>query len=231
MQHEAGNIWPSVYLNTMLENVDNRTLSSHFGAKALVIHSRRFSNAAAKFWSALIDELTVEHKDCRRVVLEAVNEGNLDPSLLFPEHELERELNRCDLSLAGINDALQQALADYELYGPPGAVTLRIYSDRGEQDRRLTLPMDCVDAEIFLYLLAWLLEWSEQPEQCWNEPEIKSSFSAADPVRGFKYTFNFEIKHKHLSEGLFAWRLDLKFGRSRSGILPPASLEARSARR
>lgn len=216
----------------MLDKADKKHVRTHFGAKLLVIHGRRFSNAAAKFWSALIDELAEEYGDCRKVALEAANEGRLNPALLFPELELERELNRSDLCLAGINEAWQKALEDFELYGPPGAVNLRIYSARGEQ-KRLILPLDCVDAEIFLDLLAWLLEWSEQPAQCWNEPKIKGAFSAADPLRGFKYVFCFLIEHKPLSEGLFSWQLNLKFRRSssRSGILPPASLEARSTQR
>jgi len=217
----------------MLKNPEKKHSGMHFGANLLVIHGRRFSNTAAKFWSALIDELAEDFGHCRKVALETANEGRLNPALLFPEFELERELNRGDLSLAGINEALQQALEDFELYGPPGAVSLRIYSARGERER-LVFPMDCVDAEIFLHLLAWLLEWSELPLHCWNDPEIKGAFSADDPLRGFKYSFDFMIEHKPLSEGLLAWRLDLKFGRrsSRSGIiLPPASLEARSPRR
>jgi len=196
----------------MLKNSDKKHAGAHFGAKLFVVHGRRFSNTAAKFWSALIDELMEEYKNCQKVVLEAVNEGQLNPALLFPEHELELELNRGDLSLAGINEAWRQALADYELYGPPGAINLRIYSATGEQER-LTLPMDCVDAEIFLYLLAWLLEWSELPLPCWNDPKVKGSFSSADPLRGFKYFLDFVIEHKPLSEGLFLWQLNLKFAR------------------
>jgi len=197
----------------MLKQTDKKTSSPCFGAKALSVRGRRFNNSAAKFWSALIDELLEEYAGCQHVALEAMNEGRLDPELLFPELELQRELQRSDLSAKGINEAWQQALADFELYGPPGSVGLRVYSPSGEK-ARLTLPMDCVDAEIFLYLLVWLLEWSDLPLSAWNEPKIKGAFSAADPVRKFKYLFDFVIEHKPLSEGLFAWRLDLKFERN-----------------
>jgi len=196
----------------LIKNSDQKHVRTHFGASLLTVHGRRFSNTAAKFWSALIDELAEEYGYCRKGALETVNEDRLHPALLFPEAELERELNRGDLSLAGIREALQQALADFELYGPPGAVSLRIYSDHGEEER-LAFPMDCVDAEIFMYLLAWLVEWGELPLHCWNDPKIKGSFSADDPLRGFKYSFDFLIEHKPLSEGLFSWRLNLKFGR------------------
>jgi hypothetical protein len=76
--------------------------------------------------------------------------------------------------------------------------------------------MDCVDADIFLYLLAWLLEWCELPLSSWNDPKINGSFSATDPARRLKYLLDFTITHAPLSEGLFSWRLDLKFARSES---------------
>jgi len=93
-------------------------------------------------------------------------------SFFFPEIELESDLNQGDLSLAGISEAWQEALADLELYGLPGSVGMCIHYHSGSPVR-LTLPMDCVDAEIFLYLLSWLVEWSELPLSSWNEPEIK----------------------------------------------------------
>ncbi|MDO9542851.1 MAG: hypothetical protein Q7J98_11090 [Kiritimatiellia bacterium] len=197
----------------MLKNSDKKYAVTHFGAKVLSIRGQRFNNSAAKFWSALIDELTEEYKDCRGVVLEAVNEGNLNPALLFPERELEHELNLLSTDLEDIRAVWQKALEDFELYGPPGAVSMKFFSDSGEM-RQIALPMDCVDAEIFLYLLAWLLEWSDLPTSTWNEPEVKGSFLATDPARGFKYNFDFTVEHAPLKEGLFTWRLSLRFERS-----------------
>jgi len=197
----------------MLKDSDKKHAVTHFGAKMLVVRGRRFKNSAAKFWSALVDELWEEYADCRRVTLEAMNEGHLDPELLFPEAGLERELNLLSENADHINEIWRKALADFELYGPPGSVGMRIFSEAGQQ-KLLALPMDCVDAEIFLYLLAWFLEWGDLPLSAWHEPKIKGAFSAADPFRKFKYLFDFTIEHAPASEGLFAWRLDLKFGRS-----------------
>ena len=194
-------------------NSNKKHANAGFGAKVLSVRGRRFNNSAAKFWSALIDELSEEYAGCQSITLEALNEGHLDPELLFPEIELESDLNQGDLSLAGISEAWQEALADLELYGLPGSVGMCIHYHSGSPVR-LTLPMDCVDAEIFLYLLSWLVEWSELPLSSWNEPEIKGAFSAADSARRLKYLFDFMIEHKPLSEGLFSWRLDLKFARS-----------------
>lgn len=198
----------------MLEQADKKRSSLRFGAPILVVRGRRFSNTAAKFWTTLIDELREDSSKSRMVILEAVNEGALDPALLFPELELQREMDKADFSAQELRKAWQKALADFELYGPPGAVSMRVFSDFDEM-RRITLPMDCVDAEIFLYLLVWLLEWSDLPVSLWNEPKVKGAFSAIDPLRRFKYFLHFTLTHQPLQEGLFTWKLELHFGRNR----------------
>jgi hypothetical protein len=211
----------------MLENNENkcppetdpvqrgRTVKTgRFGTSMLVVRGRHFTNTAAKFWSTLIDELREDHPESRMIVLEAANEGRLDSALLFPELELQRELDKTDFSVEGLRKAWKKALADFELYGPPGAVNMRVFSDFGEI-RRIALPMDCVDAEIFLYLLAWLLEWSDLPTNLWNEPKTKGAFSAIDPLRRFKYFLYFTIEHQPLKEGLLSWKLELRFSRNR----------------
>lgn len=198
----------------MLESSQGKHVAARFGAALLVVRGRRFTNSAAKFWSTLIDELREDHPECKMIVLDAVNEGRLDPALLFPELELQRELDKADFSAASLRKAWHKALADFELYGPPGAVRMRVLSDFGEI-RRLTLPMDCVDAELLLYLLVWLLEWSDLPISLWNEPKVKGAFSAIDPLRRFKYFMHFVIEHQPLKEGLLTWKLELHFGRSR----------------
>ena len=196
----------------MLENTDKKPAVLSFGAKLLIIHGRRYSNTAAKFWSALVDELDSEYGGRGKVVLEAVNDGKLDSALLYPEIELERDLNLLASDGGETNEAWRQALADFELYGPPGAVRMRIYSARGER-KNLCLPMDCVDAEIFLYLLVWLAEWGELPLHSWHDPEITGSFKASDPLRKSGYSFRFVITHKPLSEGLYTWKLELEYER------------------
>jgi len=197
----------------MLEVGQDKHAAKRFGASLLVVRGRRFTNSAAKFWSTLIDELREDHAECKMIVLEAVNEGRLDSALLFPELELQRELDKTDLSAAGLRKAWQKALADFELYGPPGAVRMRVFSDFGEM-RRVLLPMDCVDAELFLYLLVWLLEWSDLPVNFWNEPKTRGAFSAIDPLRKFKYFMQFAIEHQPLKEGLLTWKLELHFARN-----------------
>jgi hypothetical protein len=196
----------------MLEQTEKKGSQFHFGAKVLVIRGRRFSNSAAKFWSALIDEVLAEYADCESVVLQAANEGRLEPTLLFPEIELERELNGHDFGEDSLHDAWQRALDDYELYGPPGSVEIRIYSFLGKP-RRFMLPMDCVDAELFLYLLVWLMEWADLPAGTWNEGVSEGSFEASDPYRKLNYKIHFLVEHIPLKEGLFIWKLKLKFER------------------
>ncbi len=117
----------------MLKNSDKKHAVAHFGAKVLSVRGRQFNNSAAKFWSALVDELITEYAGCHSVALETVNEGRLDPELLFPEVGLERELNFISNNADNINEVWRKALADFELYGPPGSVGMRIYSHSGEQ--------------------------------------------------------------------------------------------------
>ncbi|MDD5483702.1 MAG: hypothetical protein PHP98_08645 [Kiritimatiellae bacterium] len=198
----------------MLKRAEKEHFSRHFGATMLVIRGRRFTNTAAKFWSNLIDELCEDYTESRLITLEAAHDGALGPALLFPELELQREMDRTDFSAEGLRKAWRKALDDFEIYGPPGAVYLAVFSDFGET-RRITLPMDCVDAEIFLYLLAWLLEWSDLPSGLWNEPQVKGAFSGIDPLRRFKYFLYFKIEHRPLKEGLFKWKLELHFGRNK----------------
>lgn len=213
----------------MLKKSDINPGAMCFGAKLLSIRGQRYNNSAAKFWSALIDELVEDHTGCRKITVAAVNEGNLNAEQLFPEMEFQRDLDLLVLEVEDAGAALRRACDAFELYGLPGSVSLKIYEAGGEI-RRLALPMDCVDAEMFLYLLAWLLEWSGVRADCWNEPRIKGAFSATDPLRSLEYHFDFTVEHAPLKEGLFSWRLDLTFQRSNSrcGKMPPASLEARA---
>lgn len=207
----------------MLEQTGKKYPSLRFGAKMLIVRGRRFKNSAAKFWSTLIDEILTDYAGSTSIILAAVHDGHLDASLLFPEIELERELNFLLENAADMSGVWQKALADFELYGPPGSVELRVYSPAGEQ-KRMALPMDCVDAELFLYLLAWLLEWADLPVSAWNDEKAKGFFEAFDPFRKFKYGFDFTVEHAPLKEGLFTWKVELKF--NRHGI-PADNIRAR----
>jgi len=179
-------------------------------ARALIIDGVRFTHAAARFWASLLSEVAADYPDCNALVFETLAGTVLTRDLLFPETALQRELDRLQPTVR-VEQALQEALAEFEIFGPPGAVQLILLA--GDREiRRCQLPLDCVDADIFAYLLAWLMEWAELPESQWNSDRVEGAFPVRDPdLPESRDTasgrLQFEFTRKHISEGLYRWRL------------------------
>ncbi len=171
-----------------------------------IIGGERFRNTAARFWDALLQEAVLSHAGCHRLVLETLSAVLLERVLLFPESV------RDALEGAGTADsvgkALKAALIELEICGMPCAVEISMY-DKLRELQKSVLPLDCVDADIFAYLTAWLLEWAGLPEYQWMDEKLTGSFGVgfAGSITGILIRFVFE--RLHLSEGLFRWRLDL----------------------
>jgi hypothetical protein len=132
----------------------------------------------------------------------------LTRDLLFPEMALQRDLDRLQPTVP-IEQALKEALAEFEIFGPPGAVQLSLLTD-DRKIRRWQLPLDCVDADIFAYLLAWLMEWAELPESQWNSDRVEGTFPVRDPDSIASGRVQFEFTRIHISEGLYRWRLRMR---------------------
>jgi hypothetical protein len=105
-----------------------------------------------------------------------------------------------------IEQALKEALAEFEIFGPPGAVQFSLLADDREI-RHWQLPLDCVDADIFAYLLVWLMEWAELPASQWNSDRVEGVFPVRDPDSAASGRVQFEFTRRHISEGLYHWRL------------------------
>jgi len=174
-------------------------------ARALIIGGVRFTHAAARFWASLLSEVAADYPDCNALVFETLAGTVLTRDLLFPEMALQRELDRLQPAIP-IEQALKEALAEFEIFGPPGAVQLSLLADDREI-RRCQLPLDCVDADIFAYLLTWLMEWAELPESQWNSDRVEGTFPARDPDSTASGRVQFEFTRIHISEGLYRWRL------------------------
>lgn len=208
----------------MLEQVCSNKVLPRAGAQLIAVRGRRYSNAAAKFWTTLDDELAEAFPAERRFELQAVHEDTLCPALLFPELEMENALRARG---PGYSMDLRQALDDLELYGQPGPVSMLV-GQGVSGATRMTLPLDCVDAEIFLYLVAWLLEWGEVPDCRWRESELAGIFRAVDPLRSRIYAFDFKLARAPFKEGLFTWKLAIEFKRGAPrGMSPPAPNNSR----
>ena len=174
-------------------------------ARALIIGGVRFTHAAARFWASLLSEVAADYPDCNALVFETLAGTILTRDLLFPEVALQRELDSLQPTVP-IEQALKEALAEFEIFGPPGAVQLSLLADDREM-RRCQLPLDCVDADIFAYLLTWLMEWAELPESKWNSDRVEGAFPVRDPDSAASGRVQFEFTRSHISEGLYRWRL------------------------
>lgn len=186
-------------------------------AHSLIIDGVRFTNAAARFWASLLDEVAADYPDCNALIFETLAGTVLTRDLLFPEMALQRELDRLQPTIP-IEQALKEALAELEIFGPPGAVQLTLLASAGNaghgvangsdrEIRRCQLPLDCVDADIFAYLLTWLMEWAELPTSQWNNDRVEGALLISDPDGKAGGQVQFEFTRTHISEGLYRWRL------------------------
>jgi len=180
-------------------------------ARSLVVHGERFTNSAAKFWPALIDELAADHPHCDAIILEMLTDPVLDRELLFPVQSLQRELDRYQ-GRKDFGKELREALSQFAMIGPPGAVQARLLAG-ATQIAVCDLPLDCVDADVFPCLLVWLLEWAEISQSLWNNPTVSGAFQAWDHERKISYRLQFDLGNEHISEGLYRRTLTLHFVR------------------
>ncbi len=182
-------------------------------ARALIINGVRFTHAAARFWASLLNEVATDYPDCNVLVFDTLSGTILTRDLLFPETAMQRELERSQPAVP-IEQALKEALAEFEIFGPPGAVQLSLLAENLET-KHCQLPLDCVDADIFAYLLAWLMEWAELPQSQWNFDRVEGAFQGRDPDipesrNTASWRVQFEFTRSHISEGLYRWRLRMR---------------------
>lgn len=180
-------------------------------SRAWVVGGVRYANSAAKFWPLFLDEIQVRHPHADGLTLAAPGDGPLHPGLLMPEQTLAESLERMNKD-TDFNVAMRSIAAELEVTGPPSAVTLAIVSgEKLLENEELT---DFLDAEIFPFLLVWLLEWSCLKEAAWNRPSLRGDFRADDVDRCVRYRIRFQLKNRYLSEGLFRRSLVLRWDRA-----------------
>lgn len=195
----------------LLNSDAERLPAGRIGAKRIFVRGVPFDNAAAKFWSTLLDELVELFPACNEISIEADCGGLLNPELLNPEKSLQAEAEQ--LKNADARRLFNEIVAALEVIGPPCPVRIVLRGGGIELEAR-DLPVDCIDAEIVPFLLVWLLEWGSLVEYAWNNERVAGEFQAEDRARNLEYSFAFALQSRHLSEGLFHRRLDLRFARS-----------------
>lgn len=189
-----------------------KTAGVALGASALYVNGIPFTNTAAKFWSCLFDEVAVASLPDTVIELSASSGGTLSADLLSPATLLQRDLDAIDP--ATVQAAYADGLAVLELMGPPAGVRLRLLPP-GETQPFLDIGLTYMDAEIFPFLLSWLLEWANLPDAAWNEAAVQGMFAAADPARTLSYKVAFDLRTRHLSEGLYHRTLLIRFRREK----------------
>ena len=184
----------------LISNRHDERLPRSPGPNSLFVGGLRYANAAAKFWSSLIDEIRQDFPNCSMVELAAATGERLEPRHLFPEIALEDDLHR--LLEMDIREMMSNTLAELDILGAPSSVHVRLLSGR-QETLSVELPLDCIDAEIFPYLLVWPLQWAGIPDCSWNSELLSGDFTAEDRKRGLIYQMTFSLVNRHLSEGLF----------------------------
>jgi len=166
----------------------------------------RFRHSAAQFWPRLVDEVREAYPDCTRILLETMTAERLDPARLDPLAELQRDVDA--LAHANMEDVMRETVAQLALLGPPGLVRVRLLAGRHEQFTG-ELPADAVDAEGFIYLAAWLLEWARIPHQQWQQDTLEGQLVGRDFRRRIVYHLRFDTTREHVKEGLHRLHLTI----------------------
>jgi len=190
----------------LITRARNMPLPGGPGCQVLFVNGLPYRHTAARFWPTLIDEVLEGFPSCTMIELVAACSGLLERRHLYPELEFQKDLE--DLLNKNTEEEMLNTLAALDVTGPPPAVRIRLLDDEREILSEC-LPLDCVDAEIFTYLVAWPLEWGTIPGTQWNNEFLSAGFSAEDRRRKLAYNLSFSLVNRHLSEGLFERTLRL----------------------
>jgi hypothetical protein len=191
----------------ILKNDGGGVPAGAFGAKKLFVRGLPYDNTAVKFWTCLIDEVLSDYPPETGVALYGLAGGALISQLLSPESILQRDMERLEES--DFRKAFEDAMSALQVLGPPAGVRLRLVGRdcASEQD----ILLDYVDAEVLPFLLVWLLEWANIPDAFWNRERVRGDFAAEDRDRRVLYLVAFELRSRHLSEGLYEREITVKF--------------------
>jgi hypothetical protein len=163
------------------------------------IAGRRYSNSAAKFWSALLDEFLEHHAGCDELELCATTDRALRRDLLRPEAALEEAL--ANPLAESLEEVMRAAASELAVFGAPGVVTARLLA-QGVEVQRCVLPAECVDAEILPSMLVWPLEWAGLPAAVWNAEVLHGAFIAEAGPPARRYDVKFCLRNTPAQEGL-----------------------------
>ncbi len=169
--------------------------------RCLFVNGIRYSNSAAKFWPALVDEAILFDPATNRIVIHGTSPGKMKRQQLFPEILLKRDLEK--LLHQNLEEIMKQTAAELELTGPPSSVTIGLLAENDANILNAELPLDCIDADLLPFFLAWLLHWAAVDEAKWNNEFLEGSFKAEDKCNKQVYDWSFILRNRYLAEDLY----------------------------
>lgn len=165
------------------------------------------SNSASKFWLLLLREVDVNFTGWDSMTISAPVSNALTPAYLDPAVELQKMLD--DMSEKDARQVMADTVGEMELLGPPAPAKISVMRGGKEVFGRC-LAEDFVDAEIFLYLAAWIYEWSGMPASSWGSDQVRGPNRIKISNSAYQYSFSAEAERAHISEGLYEHALTLR---------------------
>ncbi len=167
----------------------------------LFINGVAYSNSAAKFWPALMDEARFLDPAIRKIAIRGTSAGEIERRQLFPGLLHEKEMEQ--LLHGDLEKMMRQTAAELELTGPPPSVIIDLFTESDVNILRTELPPDTIDADLLPFFLVWLLRWAAIDEAKWNNEFLEGSFKAEDKHNNKLYNFSFILHNRSLSEKMY----------------------------
>ncbi len=178
---------------------------TEFGTALVRVDGRPEPGSAAQFWWSLLDEVAAAIPGRGACILLSDSPGRPCRARLFPRRQLQEALDRP--SSGSYEEAMREVLDELALCGPPDSVQLKVEAG-GEEALWCSLPLDAVDAEVFLYLLSWLLRWGGVPDDAWGAERCGGG--ATFESRGRPHPVRFAVVSRHVAEGLYRHEVRLE---------------------
>lgn len=177
-------------------------------SKGIKINNGLFNNSAAKFWPAVIDEISLRFPKCKRFEIETYTSAVLSWDTLYPVLALEEELNR--MFKEGKDVSLEEMMNSLIFDGPPAAVILRVWFE-DKDECSVESQLEALDESILNYLAAWLLRWANIDESKWNIERISGEVEFNIEAEKRKFVLIFTVIREYISEGLFRRTIEIKY--------------------
>ncbi len=152
----------------------------------------------------LFDEVFERYPDHTAVELSTTSAMTLDRDLLNPVAPLEHMLQTPPAA-----DSLVKLVRELEWTGPPAGIRIVVYQDM-DTSLEGQISTEVADAETFMYLIAWLLEWSQLPAFRWTEERIEGHFRADTKPHAHIYHVQFVLQTEPLHEEMIKYALLLQ---------------------